>query len=64
MKEEDVASELQITAGQARQWLQRLIDEGLLEMQPKPLRYVIRQTTLFDEMATDQAHEISTSKPS
>ena len=64
MKEEDVASELQITAGQAKQWLQRLVDEGLLEKQPKPLRYVIRQTTLFDEMATDQARENSISNPS
>jgi predicted Rossmann fold nucleotide-binding protein DprA/Smf involved in DNA uptake len=60
MKEEDVASMLQITGSQAKQWLQRLVDEEVLEKQSRPVRYTVKETTLFDNAATVRNSESCT----
>jgi DNA processing protein len=44
MKDREVAVALQISTAQAKVWLQRFVDEGLLEKLEKPAGYVIRQT--------------------
>jgi DNA processing protein len=38
-KEADVASELDVSAAQTKQWLARMIEEGLVEKTRKPVRY-------------------------
>lgn len=38
-KEADVASELDVSAAQTKQWLGRMIQEGLIEKTKKPVRY-------------------------
>jgi DNA processing protein len=37
--EDEVAEELRVSKGQAREWLQRLVDEGVLERLSRPIRY-------------------------
>jgi DNA processing protein len=49
MKEAEVAIALNISTAQAKAWLQRLVEEGALEKQKKPVRYVVKQLRLFDE---------------
>jgi predicted ArsR family transcriptional regulator len=46
----EVATDLQIAKGQAKEWLQRLVDEGVLEKLSKPIRYrsVSSQASLFE----------------
>ncbi|MBC7314847.1 MAG: DNA-protecting protein DprA [Chloroflexi bacterium] len=46
----EVAAELQVSRGQAREWLRRLVDEGVLEKLSRPVRYrpVSSQPLLFD----------------
>jgi len=46
----EVASDLQIAKGQAKEWLQRLVDEGVLEKLSRPVRYrpVSSQVSLFE----------------
>ena len=46
MKDAEVAEELQISAVQARTWLQRLVDEGVVEKKKKPSGYVVRRRLL------------------
>jgi len=46
-KETEVAAILQVTAPQAKAWLQRLLEEGSLEKINKPVRYVIKGPTLL-----------------
>ncbi|WP_406669539.1 DNA-processing protein DprA [Pseudomonas putida group bacterium ESBL64] len=41
-KDTDVAAALDVTSKQAKVWLQRLVDEGLVEKQKNDLEYVIR----------------------
>lgn len=48
MKDTEVASALDVSNAQAKAWLQRLVDEGLLEKQKKPTGYVVKQSRLFD----------------
>lgn len=47
MKDADVAVALDVSSAQAKAWLQRLIDEGLIEKQKKPAGYIVKQTRLF-----------------
>ena len=44
------ATDLHVTKGQAQAWIQRLIDEGVLEKLSKPIRYrsVPSQASLFE----------------
>ncbi len=49
--ETEVASDLQVSKKQAREWLQRLVKEGVLKKKQKPLRYFVaseRQENLFE----------------
>jgi predicted ArsR family transcriptional regulator len=47
MKDAEVAEALDVTAAQAKVWLLRLVDEGVLEKQKKPSGYIIKQSRLF-----------------
>lgn len=48
MKDTEVAAELNVSSAQAKAWLQRLVDEGVLEKQKKPAGYIIKQKRLFE----------------
>lgn len=45
--EKEVADALQIEKVQAKMWLQRLVDEGILEKKAKPVRYVVKEIQLL-----------------
>lgn len=47
MKEAEVAAALDVSNGQAKAWLQRLVEEGVLEKQKKPIGYIVKQKRLF-----------------
>jgi DNA processing protein len=47
MSESEVAKNLQVSNAQTKSWLQRLIDDGLVEKKTKPTRYVLRQERLL-----------------
>lgn len=51
-KEAEVATELNVSTGQAREWLQRLVVEGTLEKRAKPITYVVKQAELFEQSST------------
>jgi predicted Rossmann fold nucleotide-binding protein DprA/Smf involved in DNA uptake len=48
MKDAEVAAALDISNAQAKAWLQRLVDEGVLEKQKKPAGYIVTQKRLFE----------------
>ena len=48
MKDAQVAAALDVSNAQAKAWLQRLVDEGVLEKQKKPAGYVVKQKRLFE----------------
>ena len=48
MKDIEIADALDISAVQARIWLQRFVDEGVLEKRKKPKVYVTKQFRLFE----------------
>jgi len=48
MKDTDVAAALDISNAQAKAWLQRMVDEGVLEKQKKPPGYIVKQKRLFE----------------
>ena len=48
MKDADVAAALTVSNAQAKAWLQRLVDEGVLEKQKKPAGYIVKQKRLFE----------------
>lgn len=48
MKDAEVAAALEVSNTQAKAWLQRLVDEGVLEKQKKPAGYVVKQKRLFE----------------
>ena len=48
MKDAEVAAALHISKVQAKAWLQRLVDEGMIEKQKKPAGYVVKQSNLFE----------------
>jgi DNA processing protein len=47
MSDIDVATTLAVSQDQAKSWLQRLIDEGVVEKQKTPVAYVVKQSNLF-----------------
>lgn len=47
MKDAEVATALDVSNMQAKVWLQRLVDEGLIEKQKKPAGYILKQKRLF-----------------
>jgi predicted Rossmann fold nucleotide-binding protein DprA/Smf involved in DNA uptake len=48
MKDAEVAAALEVSPAQAKAWLQRLVDEGMLEKQKKPAGYIVKQKRLFE----------------
>lgn len=48
MKDTEVAAALDVSNAQAKAWLQRLVDEGLIEKQKKPAGYIVKQKRLFE----------------
>ena len=48
MKDTEVAAALDVSNAQAKAWLQRLVDEGVLEKQKKPAGYIVKQKRLFE----------------
>ena len=48
MKDAEVAAALEVSTAQAKAWLQRLVDEDVLEKQKKPAGYVVKQKRLFE----------------
>jgi predicted Rossmann fold nucleotide-binding protein DprA/Smf involved in DNA uptake len=48
MKDVDVAKALNVPGTQAKAWLKRLVDEGVIEKQKKPAGYVVKQSSLFE----------------
>ena len=48
MRDAEVAAALGVSAAQAKAWLQRLVDEGVLEKQKKPAGYIVKQSRLFE----------------
>jgi len=43
LSKDEVAEALDVTKGQAQDWLRRLVAEGVVEKRTKPVRYVVRQ---------------------
>lgn len=48
MKDTEVAAALDVSNAQAKTWLQRLVDDGMIEKQKKPAGYVLKQKRLFE----------------
>jgi len=48
MKDAEVAAGLDVSNSQAKAWLQRLVDEGVIEKQKKPAGYAVKQSSLFE----------------
>jgi predicted Rossmann fold nucleotide-binding protein DprA/Smf involved in DNA uptake len=48
MKGAEVAAALEVSTAQAKAWLQRLVKEGVLEKQKKPVVYIVKQSHLFE----------------
>lgn len=48
MKDAEVAAALVVSHGQAKAWLQRLVNEGVLEKQKRPAGYIVKQKRLFE----------------
>lgn len=47
MKDGEIAAALDVSTAQVKAWLQRLIDEGVIEKQKKPAGYIVKQSSLF-----------------
>jgi len=47
MKEAEIAEALQVPTAQAKIWLHRLVDEGVLEKRKKPSGYMVKQSRLL-----------------
>jgi DNA processing protein len=60
MRDAEVAAALDVSTSQAKAWLQRLVDEGVIERQKRPAAYVARQAVLderrMDLFAEDAGH--------
>lgn len=48
MKDTKVAAALNVSSPQTKVWLQRLVDQGVIERQKKPAGYVVKQSSLFE----------------
>lgn len=55
MKDAEVAAALNVSNAQAMAWLQRMVDEGMLEKQTKPAGYIVKRPSLF-ECAKEDSH--------
>lgn len=48
MKDAEVAAALDVSQAQAKVWLRRLVEEGVVEKQKRPTGYVVKQKRLFE----------------
>ncbi len=48
MKDGEVAAALGVSKAQARAWLGLLVDEGVIEKQERPARYIVKRPSLFE----------------
>jgi DNA processing protein len=48
LKDAEVAIALDVSSVQAKIWLMRLVDEGVIEKHKKPVGYIVKQKNLFD----------------
>ena len=48
MKDKEVAAALDVSTAQAKAWLQRLVDEGVIEKQKKPVGYSLKRPSFFE----------------
>lgn len=48
MKDAEVAAALDVSTAQAKAWLQRLVDDGVIEKQKKPAGYIVKRSSLFE----------------
>jgi DNA-binding GntR family transcriptional regulator len=48
MKEDEIATALEVSSTQTRLWLKRLIEEGYIEKHARPARYVLAPERLFE----------------
>jgi predicted transcriptional regulator len=47
MKDDEIAENLNVEKKQAKLWLQRMVEEGVLEKQKRPVCYSIKQPVLY-----------------
>jgi DNA-binding transcriptional ArsR family regulator len=47
MKDKEIAESLDVEPKQVKVWLQRLVEEGVLEKQKKPVCYIVKQPMLY-----------------
>ena len=47
MRDAEIAAELNVTPAQAKAWLQRLVDDDVVQKNKKPVGYVVKQSNLF-----------------
>ena len=47
MKDTEVAAALDVSNAQAKTWLQRLVEDGMVEKTTRPVQYVLRKPDLF-----------------
>lgn len=52
MKEAEVAAALEVSNAQAKAWLVRLVEDGVLEKQKRPAAYVVKHSGLFEVPTT------------
>jgi len=48
MKDAEVSAALDVSSAQAKAWLQRLVEEGVIEKQKKAAGYIVKQSSLFE----------------
>lgn len=48
MKDAEVAAALDVSQAQAKVWLRRLVEEGVVEKQKRPTGYIVKQKRLFE----------------
>lgn len=48
MKDVEIAAALEISDMQAKAWLKRLVDDGMVEKRTRPAAYILKQKQLFE----------------
>lgn len=53
-KDCEIATELDVSTAQARQWLNQLVEEGIVKKKSRPVRYVVEEETdIFDSVRNE-----------
>jgi predicted ArsR family transcriptional regulator len=54
MKDCEIATELDVSTAQARQWLNQLVEEGIVKKKSRPIRYVVEEEAdIFDSVRNE-----------